>query len=127
MSKIEKNSLYWADKGYKLDLSNVSTGNIITDTLIVSAKVPDRTQHYVLGKCTEELGEIASIINKPDKVHSEPLEGEVSDIIISAIDLLYVYYKDLNPDLSSPQLQLLVTNKLNSVYFEKIKRECRFV
>lgn len=117
-----KTSLYWTDKGIRINIDDFSSGNVVIDTLNVSGIAPYRTAHYVLGKCIEELGESATIINKPEKDHPEPLEGEVADIIISSVDLLYVHYRDKHPELTSNELKMLVIQKFNSVYFEKIKK-----
>lgn len=117
-------SLYtWTDHGLKLDLDSFSTGNIVLDIVRVSSIAPrGRSQHYVLGKCTEELGEIATVVNKPDVEHPEPLEGEVADLIISAVDLLYVHYRDKHPELSDNELKIMVYNNINNVYYKKLSK-----
>lgn len=42
----------------------------------------------------EEMGEVTKCLTKPDKV-DEHIAGELSDLIIAAIDLLYVYNRDV--------------------------------
>ena len=50
-------------------------------------------------KLTEECGELAEAVNKhdgflPHKELKEPVEGEVADVIITAIDVLRKAYQD---------------------------------
>lgn len=64
--------------------------SIFKQILDISIIAPKRSKYKVLGKVTEEIGEMATIINKPNKSHSEPLEREIADAIIAATDLMYV-------------------------------------
>lgn len=78
--------------------------------LVLSEAANRRTQHKVLGKCTEELGEIATIINKPRKIHAEAIEFEVADLIVAATDLVYVHYKKKGVDLTIDQINTMLTD-----------------
>lgn len=70
-----------------------------------------RKVYKVLNKCTEELGEIATIINKPHKKHDEDIEFEIADLMLASVDLLYVYYRSKfncsNEDLAVKIEQML--------------------
>lgn len=53
-----------------------------------TAHEPNRSPVFVLNKLGEEICELSDVFH--DIASSEPLNGEVADVIISAIDLLYV-------------------------------------
>lgn len=53
-----------------------------------TAHSPDRSPVFVLNKLGEEICELSDVFH--GIASSEPLNGEVADAIISAIDLLYV-------------------------------------
>ncbi|BES53252.1 hypothetical protein [Aeromonas phage phiWae14] len=61
------------------------------DVLRNSLIAKERTVHEVLGKCTEELGEMSTVINKPKKQHPEPLHAEFADLIIAGLDVVYMH------------------------------------
>jgi hypothetical protein len=71
---------------------------MIKDILRVSAEAPRRTKAEVLCKLTEELGEVATMINKPTKEFDEPLAGEIADCLNALVDLLYIDLAEKNPD-----------------------------
>ncbi|AJQ20972.1 hypothetical protein DET7_153 [Salmonella phage Det7] len=53
-----------------------------------TAHSPDRSPVFVHSKLVEEVSELSDVFN--GIAASEPLNGEVADVIISAVDLLYV-------------------------------------
>ncbi|AAQ17661.1 hypothetical protein Aeh1ORF006c [Aeromonas phage Aeh1] len=92
---------------------NLKSVDPIANVLETSQIAPvERSQHYVLGKCTEELGEAATVINKPHKQHPEPLHCEIADLIISGIDLVYVeLYEKLRKQIGDNVDKALVADK----------------
>ncbi|YP_009966770.1 MazG-like pyrophosphatase [Salmonella phage Se-J] len=58
-----------------------------------TAHCPDRSPVFVHSKLVEELCELSDVYH--GLAASEPLNGEIADVIISAIDLLYVV--EFNP------------------------------
>lgn len=58
-----------------------------------TAHTPDRSPVFVHSKLVEELCELSDVYH--GLAASEPLNGEIADVIISAIDLLYVV--EFNP------------------------------
>lgn len=70
----------------------------------------------ILCKCTEELGEVATVVNKPHKEHPEPLYAEVCDLIIAATDLAYMHLQ-----LSTGQP--LTTEEFSDIMQEKLKEK----
>lgn len=70
----------------------------------------------ILGKCTEELGEAAKVINKPHEEHPEPLFAEVCDLIIVASDLAYMHL------LLSEGMEL-TPEEFSDIMQEKIKEK----
>lgn len=61
---------------------------IIGTSYDCTAKDPNRSQVFVFSKLVEETCELSDVFY--GIAASEPLNGEVADVIISAIDLLYV-------------------------------------
>ncbi|HIC5345356.1 TPA: hypothetical protein ACW5GA_001620 [Salmonella enterica] len=61
---------------------------IVDTSYDCTAHTPDRSPVFVLNKLGEEICELSDVFH--GIVSSEPLNGEVADVIISAIDLLYV-------------------------------------
>lgn len=98
--------------------------DIIDDTLEVS-KIEGkhiRDEFRVISKLTEECGEAATIINKPHEKHPEGLNGEVADVIITAIDLLFVHVRDSLPNLSPDEHVAITKSLLTSAANKKIKK-----
>lgn len=67
-----------------------------------------------LAKLMEEAGELAEAVThsqglSPHKTMKEPLEGEVADVVICALDVLTQTY----PSLSSAELLEMLCNQLN--------------
>ena len=67
-----------------------------------------------LAKLMEEAGELAEAVThsqglSPHKTMKEPLEGEVADVVICALDVLAQTY----PELSSTRLLEILANQLN--------------
>ncbi|AUG88368.1 MazG-like pyrophosphatase [Vibrio phage Vp_R1] len=68
---------------------------MINKVLKMSDKLGNpRTPFEILSKATEELGEVATILNKPNKEHDEPLYSEVCDVINAVVDLAWTHHKD---------------------------------
>ncbi|USL85961.1 hypothetical protein [Enterobacter phage fGh-Ecl02] len=61
---------------------------IVDTSYDCTAHTPDRSPVFVLNKLGEEICELSDVFH--GIASSEPLNGEVADVIISAIDLLYV-------------------------------------
>lgn len=61
---------------------------IISTSYDISAAKPDRTPVFVYCKLVEECTELSDVYH--GIAASEPLNGEIADVIISAIDLLYI-------------------------------------
>lgn len=61
---------------------------IIGTSYDCTAKDPNRSQVFVFSKLVEEMCELSDVFH--NIAESEPLNGEVADVIISAVDLLYV-------------------------------------
>uniref|UniRef100_A0AAU8GI77 MazG-like pyrophosphatase n=1 Tax=Salmonella phage vB_STmST313_KE31 TaxID=3161181 RepID=A0AAU8GI77_9CAUD len=61
---------------------------IIGTSYDCTAHSPDRSPVFVHSKLVEEVSELSDVFN--GIAASEPLNGEVADVIISAVDLLYV-------------------------------------
>lgn len=61
---------------------------IVDTSYDCTTHTPDRSPVFVLNKLGEEICELSDVFH--GIVSSEPLNGEVADVIISAIDLLYV-------------------------------------
>lgn len=70
---------------------------MIQPVIAISSQVPRRSLASVLCKATEELGEIATIVNKPSKQHDEPLEAEVCDLVNAVLDLAWLVWSENNP------------------------------
>lgn len=66
---------------------------IIGTSYDCTAHCPDRSPVFVHSKLVEELCELSDVYH--GLAESEPLNGEIADVIISAIDLLYVV--EFNP------------------------------
>lgn len=69
-----------------------------------------------LAKTMEELGELSEALmhklgHLPHKTMKEPLEGEVADVVICAIDTLAGAYPELNATQLADMLQLQLTLK----------------
>lgn len=62
---------------------------VIDTSYDCTAHTPDRSPVFVLNKLGEEICELSDVFHGIG-MPSEPLNGEVADVIISAIDLLYV-------------------------------------
>lgn len=67
--------------------------NIIGTSYDCTAHCPDRSPVFVLNKLGEEICELSDVYH--GIASSEPLNGEIADVIISAVDLLYVV--EFNP------------------------------
>lgn len=61
---------------------------ILSTSYDCTANSPDRSPVFVHSKLVEEVSELSDVFN--GIAASEPLNGEVADVIISAVDLLYV-------------------------------------
>lgn len=61
---------------------------IINTSFDCTTKDPERSPVFVYSKLVEEVCELSDVLN--GIASSEPLNGEVADVIISAVDLLYV-------------------------------------
>lgn len=61
---------------------------IIGTSYDCTAKDPNRSPVFVFSKLVEEMCELSDVFH--NIAESEPLNGEVADVIISAVDLLYV-------------------------------------
>ena len=62
-----------------------------------SELVPARTQEQVFMNLVEEVGEVATCINRPEKA-GEPLIGELADVINCVLDLYWLEHgSDLRP------------------------------
>lgn len=61
---------------------------IVDTSYDCTAHTPDRSPVFVLNKLGEEICELSDVFH--GIASSEPLNGGVADVIISAIDLLYV-------------------------------------
>jgi NTP pyrophosphatase (non-canonical NTP hydrolase) len=85
----------WATQhGYEVIAihDNESQPSIVDVILETSLNVPGRSVRHVYKKLCEEVGEVGDALlaiaehEEPD----EPLEGEIADVIICAVDLLFV-------------------------------------
>lgn len=117
VTKVNNQTLGWTDKQSKVSLDTAIDG-----ILVVSKKAKPRTVHQVLGKCTEELGEMATIINKPKKKHDEPLVSEFADLLISGVDLIYIDVQKRNPDMTDDQVSRFVLEQLSAAIVNKTKK-----
>lgn len=61
---------------------------VINTSFDCTTKDPNRSPVFVHSKLVEEVCELSDVLN--GIAASEPLNGEVADVIISAVDLLYV-------------------------------------
>ena len=69
----------------------------LTKLIETSNAVPDRTLQSVFMHLVEEVGEVSVCINRPHKA-TEPLLGEIGDVLTCALDLyLRAYGNDLGP------------------------------
>lgn len=67
--------------------------NIVNTSYECTVVNPDRSPFFVFCKLVEEVCELSDVYH--GIAASEPLNGEIADVIISAVDLLYVCdYKD---------------------------------
>lgn len=67
--------------------------NIVNTSYECTVVNPDRSPFFVYCKLVEEVCELSDVYH--GIAASEPLNGEIADVIISAVDLLYVCdYKD---------------------------------
>lgn len=62
--------------------------NIIGTSYDCTVKEPNRNEFFVYCKLVEETCELSDVYH--GIAESEPLNGEIADVIISAVDLLYV-------------------------------------
>ncbi len=90
----------WASQhGYEvISIEDKQNKKDILDIILeTSLKVQDRTEGYVLRKLNEEVGEVGEALLALAKHEStdEPLSGEIADVIISVVDLLYVHYSEI--------------------------------
>jgi len=82
----------------------------------------DRDVFRVMSKLTEECGEAATIINKPNEKHAEGLNGEVADVILAAVDLLYVHVRDALPNLSHEDAATVTKTLLEKSIKKKVSK-----
>lgn len=88
----------------------------------------ERTCHSVLGKMVEEIGEVSKALNQPHRCDEE-LPSEVADLMIAAIDLVYVYYRD-NPhydyiprDQLKQCVQMRIMNDMSKKSFKWMQQQ----
>jgi NTP pyrophosphatase (non-canonical NTP hydrolase) len=79
----------------------------ISDSKLVNA---NRTIEQVFYHLVEEVGEVATAINRPEKVTELP-QSEIADVIVAAIDLLYLVQKQQDPSINNDS----IVNELNRV------------
>lgn len=96
----------WASKhGYEvIAIEDKNNKKDILDVILeTSLKVQDRTEGYVLRKLNKEVGEVGEALLALAKYQStdEPLSGEIADVIITVVDLLYVHYSEIGMSSSS--------------------------
>lgn len=92
----------------------------VSPVLQISCLAPERTEHFVLGKLTEEIGEFARAVNQPERC-DEPLVGEAADIMICVMDALFLNYRN-DPAYSSitdADVARIVVDDLNKTVFNK--------
>lgn len=63
----------------------------VDSTMAVSIIAPKRTASQVFMHLVEEVGEVATVINRPEKA-TEPLVGELADVINCTLDLYFLHY-----------------------------------
>lgn len=90
----------WASQhGYEvISIEDKENKKDILDIILeTSLKVQDRTEGYVLRKLNEEVGEVGEALLALAKGEptDEELSGEIADVIITVVDLLYVHYSDI--------------------------------
>lgn len=87
---------------------------MIKEVFAVAAIAPARTRYEVLSKMMEEVGELAQEVGIAEGYQSrEPgkdgIIGEAVDVIITALDLIYVS----NPDIARMDIIDILNKKLN--------------
>lgn len=92
------------------------------DVLKNSLIAKPRTVHEVLGKCTEELGEMSTVINKPNKQHPEPLYAEFADLIIAGLDVVYMHLVQQKGYPADEHTARAVINLVSESIVEKNKK-----
>lgn len=97
---------------------------MIYSVMQVSQKVKSRTLKDVLCHTTEEMGEIATMINKPNGEYKETLTHEIADAILCLIDLAYI--DQLNnhskTDDTPDTIAMKATKRLEKALYEKKKK-----
>lgn len=96
--------------------------SMIKDILRVSAEAPRRTKQEVLCKLIEEVGEIATMINKPTKEFDEPLAGEIADCINALVDLLYIDLAEKNSHADHYDLMMATETILEKWSHRKVRK-----
>ncbi len=71
---------------------------MMKEVFAVSEIAPKRSLKDILCKTMEELGEVSTMINKPDKQHDETLTHEIADTIQCLLDLQWAYTRQILPD-----------------------------
>lgn len=89
--------------------------NSILDVSFSSSVSSSRTVNSVFYHLVEEVGEVATAINRPEKV-TEPPQSEIADVIVAAIDLLYLVKKEQNPNVTKHE----IINELNRTVDNKL-------
>lgn len=94
--------------------------NIIMKILESSDRVKNnRTPYYVLSKCMEELGELATEVTVREG-HSYKSEGkdgvigESVDVIACLVDLVYLYEKQSNPNVTIDEISDILYTRLTA-------------
>lgn len=91
---------------------------LITTILQVSNRIKNnRTQYSVFGSVVSEVGELSEEINVANglsykQAGPDGVIGEAIDSIISLVDLIYVYAKENNIELTEENLIRIAEEKL---------------
>lgn len=91
-------------------------GTLVSEVFIVSKISKERSRYDVLGALVEEVGELATEVSIAEGYSSKSkgndgLIGEAVDVIICALDLIYVDWKNADPDVLENYIMTIVKNK----------------
>lgn len=122
----------WATQhGYEVIAiqESVPVPSIVDVILDTSMKVPGRPIRQVYKKLAEEVGEVgdALLAIADGAIPDEMVEGEVADVIICAVDLLFVHIQKQAPYLTDTQVAHQVQNLLEDRVKAKTEKWQRIV
>lgn len=90
---------------------------MIKEIFEVSKEISPRTRYEVLSALMEEVGELSTEISISEgyskkRRGSDGVTGECVDVILCAVDMIYVQWKDADPESLAEHIQNIIKAKL---------------